>query len=58
MSQMVVLAAGLVFVAFIVFCLRQGSKVGPREGLAESSNLAAGIEHDHSGSDDGCGSGH
>lgn len=53
LSQMIGLGAGLLFVAFTLFCLRQGSKVRPREGLSESSYLAGGTD-DH----DGGGSGH
>jgi hypothetical protein len=58
---MIGLGAGLLFLAFMFFCLRQGSKARPRDGLSESSYLAAGTDHegtDHGGSDGGGGSGH
>jgi hypothetical protein len=61
MSQMIGLGAGLLLLTFMFFCLRQGSKARPREGLSESSYLAGGTEHggsEHGGSDDGGGSGH
>jgi hypothetical protein len=57
MSQLIGLGASVIFVAVISFCLRQGTKVRPREGLSESSYLAGGSEN-HADSDGGGGSGH
>jgi hypothetical protein len=56
MSQMIGLGAGLLLLAVMFFCLRQGSKVRPREGLSESPYLAGGTDDHASG--DGGGSGH
>jgi hypothetical protein len=53
LSQIVGIGAGLLFVAFVLFCLRQGTKVRPRQGLSESPYAAGSSDHDgasHDGS--------
>jgi hypothetical protein len=41
-TQAIGIGIGLFFVAFIVFCFRQGDKVKPRQGPPESRYLDGG----------------